>query len=180
MKETAIHQETVFSGRVLHVRVDKVELENGRQSTREICLHPGGVGVLPLTEDGQVVLVQQFRYAYGEELWEIPAGKLERGEEPAVCGARELKEETGYTAKELIPLGCIYPSPGYVDERLYIFLAKGLSEGEATPDEEEFVNVKKIPFEDLLAQVMRDEIHDGKTVTAVLKTARILEEEQHG
>ena len=180
MKEFAIHQETIFSGKVLHVRVDQVELENGRQSTREICLHPGGVGVLPLTEDGNVVLVQQFRYAYGEDLWEIPAGKLEPGEDPAVCGARELKEETGYTAQELIPLGCIYPSPGYVDERLYIFLAKGLSEGEASPDEGEFLNVKKIPFKDLLAQVMRDEIHDAKTVTATLKTARILEEGHHG
>jgi len=180
MKETAIHQETVFSGRVLHVRVDKVELENGRQSTREICLHPGGVGVLPLTDKGNVVLVQQFRYAYGKELWEIPAGKLEPGEDPAECGARELREETGYTAAKLIPLGCIYPSPGYGDERLYIFLAKGLSAGEATPDEGEFVSVREIPFEDLLTQVMRDEIHDAKTVTAVLKTARILEEGQNG
>lgn len=180
MKETKIGGETVFSGKVLHVCVDQVELENGKQSVREVCLHPGGVGVLPLTDEGEVILVQQFRYAYGEELWEIPAGKLERGEDPAACGARELKEETGYTARELIPLGCIYPSPGYVDEKLYIYLARGLEAGTATPDEGEFVNVAKIPFNTLLARVMNDEIHDAKTVTAALKTARLLEEEQHG
>lgn len=180
MKETRIGGETVFSGKILHVCVDRVELENGRTSVREICNHPGGVGVLPLTDDGDVVLVQQFRYAYGEELWEIPAGKLEPSEDPLVCGVRELKEETGYSAQEMIPLGCIYPSPGYVDERLYLYLARGLTAGEASPDEGEFVNVTKIPLSTLLERVMKDEIHDAKTVTAALKTARLLEEGQHG
>ncbi len=180
MKENTLQQETVFRGKLLHVRRDQVELENGHQSVREFCMHPGGVGVLPLTEDGQVLLVEQFRYAYGAELLEIPAGKLEPGEDPLVCGIRELKEETGCSASEMIPLGCIYPTPGYVDEKLYLYLARGLTQGEASPDEGEFLNLHRIPLEELLKRVMNDEIHDAKTVVAALKTSRLLEEEQHG
>ena len=180
MKEKTLQQETVFAGKLLHVRRDQIELENGHKSIREFCMHPGGVGILPLTDDGEVILVEQFRYPYGKELVEIPAGKLESGEEPLTCGVRELKEETGCTAREMIPLGCVYPTPGYVDEKLYLYLARGLTQGETNPDEGEFLNLVKIPFETLLERVMNDEIHDAKTVVSALKTARLLKEEQHG
>lgn len=172
--EKTIKQNVIYSGKILNVHVDEVELYDGRRTKREVCDHPGGVGILPIDGEGNVYLVRQYRYPYGEELLEIPAGKLERGEDPYECGVRELREETGFSADEIIPLGVIYPSPGYVNEKLYLYLARGLHAGDACPDEGEFLSVKKIKFDELSEMIMQDKIHDAKTVSAVLKAARML------
>jgi len=172
--EKTIKQNAIYSGKILKVFVDDVEVTNGHRTTREYCDHPGGVGILPIDDEGNAYLVRQFRYPYREELLEIPAGKLEPGEDPFECGARELREETGFSANDIKTLGMIYPSPGYVNERLYLYLARGLTPGETCPDEDEFLSVSKIPFDELLNMVMQDKIHDAKTVSAVLKAARIL------
>ena len=171
--EKRLGGEYVYNGKIVNVRVDDVEV-CGRKTIREVCEHPGGVAVLPLLDSGEVICVKQFRYAFGKELLEIPAGKLEYGEEPLSCGIRELSEETGYSAKEIIPLGVLYPSPGYLTEKLYIYLARGLSEGEAHPDEGEFLQVVRKPLDELYKMVMQDEIHDAKTVIGILKAARLL------
>ncbi len=172
--EKTVKQSVIYNGKILNVHVDEVELCDGRRAKREVCDHPGGVGILPLDGQGNVLLVRQFRYPYGEELLEIPAGKLEPGEDPYECGVRELREETGCSADEIVPLGVVYPSPGYVNEKLYLYLAKGLHAGKACPDEDEFLSVEKIKFDELLSMIDQDRIHDAKTVTAALKAARII------
>ena len=176
--EKTIKSESIYKGRILNVYVDDVELCDGKLTKREHMEHPGGVAVLPLLDNGDVVCVRQHRYPYHTEILEIPAGKLEYGEDPKSCGIRELKEETGYSAKEIISLGRAYPSPGYVNETLYLYLARGLSAGKSHPDEGEYLEIKKIPFDVLYEMVMNDEIHDAKTVIAILKTKEIISREK--
>jgi ADP-ribose pyrophosphatase len=152
-----------------------VLLANGREASREIVKHPGGVTVLPLTEDGDVILVRQYRYAFEEVLLEVPAGKLESDEEPLHCARRELREETGYSADKITYLGAIYPSPGFCDEVLYLYLAQDLRQGKACPDEDEILAVDRMPFSQLVDLVMEDRVRDAKTVAAVLKAKYYLE-----
>jgi ADP-ribose pyrophosphatase len=160
-----------YDGKYLKVRLDDVELINGHAAKRVVVEHPGGVGVLAVTPRGDVVLVRQYRYPVGEELLEIPAGKLERGEIPLDCAKRELSEETGYSASEWQELGFIYTSPGYSDERLYLFRATGLITGDVHPDNDEFVETVEIPFAELLAQVKSGALRDAKTVAAAARAA---------
>jgi ADP-ribose pyrophosphatase len=160
-----------YDGKYLKVRLDDVELVNGHAAKRVVVEHPGGVGVLALTRDDKAVLVRQYRYPVGEELLEIPAGKLERGEIPLDCAKRELSEETGYEAANWTDLGFIYPTPGYSDERLYLFLASGLTPGETHPDTDEFVETVEMPLTELLALVANGEISDAKTVAAAARAA---------
>ena len=120
LTEKLVSSRQVFQGRILDVRVDTVTLPNGREGTREIVRHPGGVGILALDGENQVLVVEQFRYAYNKPLLELPAGKLERGEDPREAGIRELREETGAAAGRFEPLGCVYPSPGYCDEIIHL------------------------------------------------------------
>ena len=169
--EKPLRREEIFSGRVLHVHRDQVELPNGRTSDREIVDHPGGVGVLALDGEGNVLVVSQYRYAYGKVLREIPAGKLERGEDPYAAAMRELREETGAAADKLIPLGELYPSPGYCNEIIRIYLARNLSWGETDLDDDEFLNLERVPFRILLEEVLSGEITDAKTCVAVMKAA---------
>ncbi len=171
ISEKKVKENLIYDGKILKLYVDDVILANGKGAKREFCSHPGGVAVLPIDGEGNVILVKQFRYPYGCELLEIPAGKLESGEEPLKCGMRELEEETGMRADELVPLGVLYPSPGYVNERLHLYMAKGLTQGRANPDEDEFLHIVKMPFSTLLDMVKEDKIHDAKTVAAVLKAA---------
>ena len=171
--EKMLGREEIFSGRVLHVHRDQVELPNGHTSTREIVDHPGGVGILALDEQENVLVVSQYRYAYGEVLREIPAGKLERGEDPYAAAMRELREETGATTGRLISLGEIYPSPGYCNEIIYLYLARNLSWGDTDPDDDEFLSLERVPFQTLLEEVLSGRITDAKTCVAVLK-ARLL------
>ncbi len=172
--EKTVSSEIKFEGRIVTVKLDKAELPNGRIASREVVEHPGGVAILPLDEKGNVTLVRQYRYPFHRIVTELPAGKLERGEDHALCARRELEEEVGFTADELIYMGCIYASPGFCDEVLHMYLAKGLHEGECHPDEDEFLERLELPFDTLVVQIMKGEITDAKTVAAVLKAKVLL------
>ena len=172
--EKRIDGEEKYKGVIVRVVLDRVELMDGKITRREVVEHPGGVCVLPVDENGVCYMVRQFRYPFGKMLLEAPAGKLEKGEDPLECGVRELSEETGLSAEEMIPMGSMCTSPGYSTERLYLYLARGLHRGESHPDEGEFLNVERYPLSELVEMVMRNEIDDGKTVAAILKAEKIL------
>ena len=176
LTERTVEHTRPYEGVIVQVDLDQAELPNGRVATREVVIHPGGVAVLPLNEDGTVTLVRQFRYPFGQVLTEIPAGKLDPGEEPRAGALRELQEEIGAQVGQLTEMGCIYPSPGFCQEVLHLYLARDLTYGSCHPDEDEFLELARVPFDQLLAQVMAGEIRDGKTVAAVLKASILLQE----
>lgn len=169
LTEKTLSQKYIFEGRILKMRLDEALLPDGSTAGREVVEHPGGVCVAALTDDDCLLFVRQFRYPYGEIIPEIPAGKRDPGEDPLTTGKRELKEETGYTAKNYRSLGRVYPSPGYFNEVIYMYLATDLVAGETDPDEDEFLEVEKIPLETAVQMVMKDEITDAKTQAAVMK-----------
>lgn len=168
LEKTLSHQ-VVYEGRVLRLEVDKIRLPNGGEAVREVARHPGGVCVLALTPAGEVLFVRQYRYPYGKEILELPAGKLEPGEEPMAAALRELEEETGYTSDILHPLGTVYPSPGCMDEVLHLFLAGELKKTAQNLDEDEFLQVEAIPLQKALAMVAGDALPDAKTQVALLR-----------
>lgn len=172
--EKTLSSETIFDGRILHVRRDVVRLPDGGEAFREVVDHPGGVCVLALDDQNRALLVSQFRYPYGQVLRELPAGKLEYGEDPAAAAVRELEEETGAVAGEFRSLGELYPSPGYCGEIIRMYLARDLTFGEAHPDEDEFLNLERVPFEELVEQALSGGIRDAKTIAAVLKGKLLL------
>ena len=177
--ETMLESKEIFNGRVIRVTVDKVQLEDGTTSTREIVHHHGGACILPVDTDGNVTMVRQFRYAFGEEIWERPAGKLEAGEDPADCGRRELREEAGRTCGKYTPLGKLFPTPAYDTEVIHMYLAQELSAPEAQDlDDGEFLDVTELPLEQAVQMVMDGEIPDAKTQIALLKTYVLLQKEQ--
>lgn len=163
-----------YHGVIVDVRTDTVRLPDGRQACREVVSHPGGVAILPLTEDGQVLLVRQFRYPTGQTLLEVPAGKLEPGEDPRPAALRELEEEVGVIPENLEDLGFLYVSPGISDEVIHLYLATGLKPGHVHPDQDEFLNLEQQPFPALLEQVMAGQVPDAKTAALVMKTALLL------
>ena len=175
MTERTLESREVYRGRILRVREDKVSLPNGRTGTREVVEHPGGVGILALDDDGCVVLVRQYRYVFSQVLTEIPAGKREKGEAPFVTARRELKEEIGAEAEEWTDLGALIASPGCYGETLYLFMARGLRFGETHPDEDEFLEVLRLPFDRAVAQCLDGTLTDAKTVAAILKAKILLE-----
>ena len=177
LKETTLESQRVFDGKLLHIDVDTVALPDGRQAIREVVRHPGGVCVLPLHDDGTVSVVRQFRYPYKEVVTELPAGKLEPGEDPALAIRRELSEETGFTAGEWHEMGIFYPTPGYTDEVLHLYFARRLTPGAVHPDEDEFIECERLPLDTLLEQVMDGTLRDGKSVALILKVKRFLDEE---
>ena len=177
--EKTLKCEEKYRGKIIYVHRDAVSLPDGAEAAREVVEHSGGVGVLPVDEHGNAWCVRQFRYPLGVHLLEVPAGKLEPGESPIDCAVRELGEETGFSAAEFTYLGMIYPSPGYCRETLYIYLATGLSRGEAHPDRGEFLDVETYPLETLYRMVLDGELADAKTAMAVLKAKLILDERKH-
>ncbi len=175
LTEKTLTQEYQFRGRIINLRTDTAQLPNGAVAGREVVEHPGGVCVAALTDNNELLFVRQYRYPYAEVVLELPAGKRDKGgEDPLACGKRELWEETGATAEEYTFLGRVYPTPGYCDEIIYLYLARGLHFGDAHPDEDEFVEVERIPLTRAVELVMNNEIPDAKTQIAVLKTARMI------
>ena len=168
-EEKTVTTEEIFKGKIIRVRRDMVEMPDKSLAEREIVEHPGGVGVVALTEDNEIYLVNQYRKPFDMSMYEIPAGKLDKGEKPEVCGARELEEETGLKAKTFEYLGKIFPSPGFTDEITYICLAKDLYQGTVNLDEDEYLDVVKVPLKKALEMVENGEICDAKSVVGILK-----------
>ncbi len=165
----------IFDGKIMHVFEDTVSLPNGAQATREYMRHVGAVCVLPLFDDGTILLEKQYRYPVGQIITEIPAGKLDSKDEDHLLAAqRELREETGYTAKNWTSLGIFYPACAYSDEAIEMYLARDLHLGERELDCDEFLNLARVPLHEALEQVMQGEIPDAKTQIAILKAARIV------
>ncbi|MBR1555675.1 MAG: NUDIX hydrolase [Oscillospiraceae bacterium] len=171
LNETKLESQEIYHGRILHIEKDKVRLEDGSEAVREVVRHSGGVCVLALTDKDEILFVRQFRYPHSAVTLELPAGKLEYGENPEECGKRELLEECGCTSDEFIYLGKLFPTPAYCSEVIRMYLAKGLHYGEQNLDSDEFLDVEKIPFEDAVSRILSDEVPDSKTQIAVLKYA---------
>lgn len=173
--EETVSSERIFDGRVVKLYRDEVILENGEKTIREVIKHPGGVCVLPIDGDGNVYMVKQFRYAFGTVLLEAPAGKLEAGENPIDCGIRELKEEVGASADEMMYLGKLYPTVAYDTEIIYMYLARGLHFSNQSLDPEEFLDVVKLPYNEAYKMVLRGELPDAKTQLAILNAKKFTE-----
>lgn len=168
--EEPVSSEEIYRGKIVHLFRDTVRLPNGRVATREVIRHAGAVCIVPLTEEGEVVMVRQYRYPFSKVLLEAPAGKMDPGETPEECARRELSEETGAEAKELEYIGEYYPSVAVLDENIRLFLARNLTFRSAHTDEDEFLHVERIPLKTLVGQVLDGTICDGKTQVAILKT----------
>ena len=166
--ETTVEKNLLYRGKILALREDDVTLPNGRAAKRVVVEHRGGVAVLAVDERGYVPIVRQYRYAVGAHLWEIPAGKLEEGEEPDAAIVRELREETGLVAGQMTSLGMFYPTCGYSNEIIRLYLATDLSYVGAKPDEDEFLEIKYVKIDELYEKCLSGEIKDGKTVLAAL------------
>ena len=171
--EQQISSEQIFDGVILHVYKDLVILPNGKEATRELLRHSGAVAIVPITDDGNVIMERQFRYPLERVITEIPAGKLDGPDEDRLDAAkRELKEETGLIADNWENIGDYYPAAAYTSERITIYIATGLHRQERDLDEDEFINIFEEPLADLLDKVMNGEITDGKTIAGILKAAR--------
>ncbi len=174
LSEKTIASKTIYEGKILQVILNDIELPDGKKSKREVVNHPGGVAVAALDENNNLLFVKQFRYPYKEIVFELPAGKLEKGMSPLENGKRELLEETGAVGYSYISLGQVYPSPGYTNEIIHLYACKIKSLGESRPDEGEFLNVEKLPLDKAVEMVLNNRIPDAKTQIAVLKTAMLL------
>lgn len=168
MEEKTMKCERVYEGRIINVRVDTVELPDKKYSKREIVEHPGAVGIVPITSNKEIVLVKQFRKPVEDVLLEIPAGKIESEEEPAICAVRELEEETGFKTDNIQQLLKFYTTPGFSNEIIYIYIAEDLKEGTINPDEDENIETIKIPIEEALEKIKSGEIEDAKTIVGIL------------
>lgn len=169
--EKTINSKEIFKGTLLHVLKDDVELENGARSTREFVLHPGAVAIVPITDDGKVILVEQYRYAIKQKLLEIPAGKFDSpDEDPLECAKRELREETGCAAGEYIYLGYIHTTPGFSNEIIHLYLALNLRRGDSNPDEDEIINVYTEDFDKVMKKCIDGDITDAKTIAGVTRS----------
>ncbi len=167
MQERKLSSEVKFDGKLIQVTYDIADV-NGKEAWREVVHHPGASAVVAIDEDNRIIMEKQFRYALNDYLLEIPAGKLDKGEDPLVCAKRELEEETGIIASEWISLGTIATSPGFCNEVIHLFVAKGLSKGEIHWDEDEYVEVERYTFDELLQRIQEEKIKDSKTLSALL------------
>lgn len=165
----------VHAGRVVALRVEEIELPTGRRSTLELVHHPGATAIVPVDAAGQVLLVRQYRHATGGEwLLEVPAGKLDPGETPEACAARECEEETGFRPAELVPLGWIWTTPGFTDERIWLFLARGLVAGRQDLQDDEALSLERLPLAEALRRALGGGIDDAKSIAALLRAASYL------
>ena len=172
--EKTVEKNYVYEGKIINVRRDKAELHNGNPCTREVVEHNGGVCVAALTGEKELIFVRQFRYPYMEVVLELPAGKLEKGEDPFEAGKRELEEETGTVAGKYYDLGKFYPTPGYCGEIIHLYAASDLTATQMNPDEDEFLEVEKIHIDKAVDMVINNEIRDGKTIALIMKVAEML------
>lgn len=168
MQEKTLESKIIFQGKILNLREDQVLLVNGNTSSRLIVEHPGAVAVVPVNQNGEIVMIEQFRKPVEQVLLEIPAGKLEKGEDPAQCAIRELKEETGYVAGNWEKLSVFYTTPGFSDEVMHLYLATGLTFLEACPDEDELLQTRVVPLSVALEMINQGEIKDAKTIVGIL------------
>lgn len=168
--EKPVSSERIYDGAMINVRRDTVTLPNGRKASREVVEHPGAVAIVPVTADGRVVMVRQFRHPVGQVLLEIPAGKLDPGEQPDDCARRELEEETGFAAKNLKRLAAIYTGPGFSNEIIHLYLASGLTAAARHPDEDEFLAVESYDRDQLKKMLAAGALRDAKTLVGLLLT----------
>ncbi|HIR56773.1 MAG TPA: NUDIX hydrolase [Candidatus Gallacutalibacter pullicola] len=176
LTEKTLSQEYKYRGKIVNLRVDDAELENGHVTKREVVEHPGGVTIGALTDKNELLFVRQFRYPYQQVILETPAGKLEPGEDAFEAGKRELKEETGATGRDFQFLGNMYPTPGYCGEIIRLYACRVDGYGEMDPDDDEFLEVERIPLDKAVQMVMDNEIPDGKTQILILKIAALVRE----
>jgi ADP-ribose pyrophosphatase len=168
-----LSSRSVYEGRVVKLRVEEIELPSGRRSILELVAHPGAAAVVPVDADGNVLLVRQYRHATGGNwLLEVPAGKLDPGETPETCATRECEEETGFRPGELVPLGWIWTTPGFTDERIWLFLARGLAPGRQDLQDDEALTVERLPLAEAAARALDGGIDDGKSIVALLRAMR--------
>lgn len=170
LKEVKKDSEEIFDGVILHLFKDTVILPNGQSATREVIRHNGAAAVVPINKNGEVLIEKQFRYPFDCVMTEIPAGKLDKGEEPETGARRELMEETGLTGGKFVSIGTLYPSVAYVDEVIHMYIATGFTQGKNHLDEDEFLETEWVHIDKLYESVMAGEIPDSKTQTAILKT----------
>ena len=170
MREVQIGSELIYEGKILDLYRDTVRLPNGHSATRELVRHNGAVAIVPLLDDGRVIVEDQFRYPHDSVIVEIPAGKLDGpDEDPEEAARRELKEETGFTCEQLIPMGTFYPTSAYSSETIWLYLAKGLKAGAQKLDMDEFLAVRAVPLEELVRDIQAGKIPDGKTQAAIMR-----------
>lgn len=178
LEEKTIDTKRVYEGKIINLRVDTVLLPNGHETTREVVEHGGAACIVPVTEDGQIYMVRQFRYPFNEEVLEIPAGKMDPGEQRWDAANRELEEEIGHRATELTYLGEIRPSVAYLTEVIHMYMARGLVPTQQNLDDDEFLNVEKYPIDTLVDMIMQNELTDCKTIAAILKAKFLLDRER--
>ena len=167
-----LESREVFRGKTIRLDVDRVRLPNGKEMDFEMIHHVGAAAVVPVLSTGEVLLIRQYRYATGGYLLEVPAGKLDPGESPETCARREVEEETGYRPGELTPLGWIWTTPGFADEKIWLYLATDLAETKQALQEDEILTLERLPFEEAVDKAASGEIHDSKTVCALLRAGR--------
>ena len=177
-EEKFVRNLKTYKGNILSFRIDEVLCPNGQLSTRDVIDHNGGVCVAPLTDEDELIFIKQYRYSYEEMMLELPAGKLEQGEnaDTEAAGRRELREETGATAESFIDLGVFYPTCGYCNEKIYLYAAKGLKFGEQDLDEDEFIDTVRIKLQKAVEMVMSGEIKDGKSIALIMKVNELKRE----
>ena len=172
------YSEKVFSGELLHVFKDEAILPDSSTGRREWIQHPGACAVVPMFGNGDCVLIQQFRYPAQQLFWEVPAGKIDFDEDPLSTASRELEEETGYRAEQLTYIGHFYPAIGYADEIIHIYLAEGLTQGAQNTDQDEFLSIYRVPFEEALSMIDSGDINDAKTISSIIRVQGFLKQQK--